>query len=41
MQVLIEANTRLTVAVGRPTPGNRNDCRAYRDPGINRALAGR
>jgi hypothetical protein len=30
MRVVIDANTRLTVAVGRPTPGNRNDCRAYR-----------
>jgi hypothetical protein len=26
MQIVINANTRLTVAVGRPTPGNRDDC---------------
>ncbi|MFF9627285.1 transposase [Streptomyces griseosporeus] len=26
-QVVIDADTRLVVAVGRPLPGNRNDCR--------------
>jgi hypothetical protein len=25
-QVVIDADTRLVVAVGRPRPGNRNDC---------------
>jgi hypothetical protein len=40
MQIAIDANTRLTVAVGRPTPGNRNDCRAYRDSGVNRQCRG-
>lgn len=40
MQVVIDANTRLTVAVGQPTPGNRNDCRAFRDSGVDRACAG-
>ena len=40
MQVVIDANTRLTVAVGRPTPGNRNDCRAFRDSGVDRQCAG-
>ncbi len=30
LQVVIDANTRLTVAIGRPLPGNRNDCRACR-----------
>jgi len=34
MQVAIDANTRLTVAVGEPLPGNRNDTTAYRDSGI-------
>jgi hypothetical protein len=27
-QVVIDADTRLVVAVGRPLPGNRNDCTA-------------
>jgi len=34
MQVVIDANTRLTV--GGPTPGNRNDCRAFGDSGVDR-----
>ena len=28
-QVVIDANTRLVVAVGRPVTGNRNDCKAW------------
>lgn len=36
MQVVINANARLSVAVGRPTPGNRDDCRAYRNPRVDR-----
>ncbi|MFY4722692.1 helix-turn-helix domain-containing protein, partial [Streptomyces sp. LaBMicrA B280] len=28
-QVVIDADTRLVVAVGRPLPGNRNDCKAW------------
>jgi hypothetical protein len=40
MQGMINANTRLTGAVGRPTPGNRNDCRAYRDSGVDRQCHG-
>jgi hypothetical protein len=40
LQVVIDANTRLAVAVGRPVPGNRNDCRAYTDSGVNQACAG-
>lgn len=40
MQVVIDANTRLTVAVGGPTPGNRNDCRAFRDSGVDRQCRG-
>lgn len=27
-QVVIDADTRLVVVVGRPLPGNRNDCKA-------------
>lgn len=40
MQVVIDANTRLTVAVGRPTPGNRKDCRAWTDSGVDRHCQG-
>lgn len=28
-QVVIDADTRLVVTVGRPVPGNRNDCKAW------------
>ncbi|KWX00630.1 Transposase IS4 family protein [Carbonactinospora thermoautotrophica] len=41
LQVAIDADTRLVVAVGDPQPGNRNDCRAYRESGIDQVLAGR
>ena len=37
MQVLIDAATRLVVAVGQPQAGNRNDCIAYSAPGDCRA----
>ena len=40
LQVVIDANTRLTVAVGRPVPGNRNDCRAYTESGADVACRG-
>jgi Transposase DDE domain/Helix-turn-helix of DDE superfamily endonuclease len=40
LQVVIDANTRLAVAVGAPVPGNRNDCRAYTDSGVDAACAG-
>ena len=36
MQVVIDANTRLTVAVGRHTGQPQNDCRAYRASGVDR-----
>lgn len=36
LQVVIDANTRLTAAVGTPLPGNRNDCRAYTESGADR-----
>lgn len=40
MQVVIDANTRLVVAIGEPTPGNRNDCRAYTDSGVDAQCRG-
>jgi hypothetical protein len=39
MQVVIDANTRLGVAVGNTTPGNRHDSRAYRDSGVDQQCA--
>jgi hypothetical protein len=39
MQVVIDANTRRGVAVGKTTPGNRHDSRAYRDSGVNQQCA--
>jgi len=40
LQVVIDANTRLTVAVGDPLPGNRNDCTAYTDSGVDQQCVG-
>ncbi len=40
IQVVIDAGTRLVVAVGRPVPGNHNDCTAYRDSGADTACRG-
>ncbi|GGV45176.1 hypothetical protein GCM10010182_82000 [Actinomadura cremea] len=40
MQVVIDADSRLAVAVGRPVPGNHNDCTAYRDSGVDRQCRG-
>ncbi|REK90999.1 IS5/IS1182 family transposase [Streptomyces inhibens] len=37
-QVVIDADTRLVVAVGRPVPGNRNDCRAWELSGAKDAI---
>jgi len=37
-QVVIDADTRLVVAIGRPVPGNRNDCRAWEDSGARDAV---
>jgi hypothetical protein len=31
--VVIDADSRLVVVVGRPLPGNRNDCKAWADSG--------
>ncbi|UGT64910.1 transposase [Nocardia asteroides] len=36
-QVVINADTELVVALGRPLPGNRNDCRAYAESGAAHA----
>jgi hypothetical protein len=40
MQVVIDANTRLGVAVGNTTPGNRHDSRAYRESGVDQLCTG-
>ena len=37
-QVVIDAETRLVAVVGRPLPGNRNDCKAWEDSGANAAV---
>jgi hypothetical protein len=37
-QVVIDADTRLVVAVGRPVPGNRNDCKAWELSGAKNAI---
>lgn len=37
-QVVIDADTRLVVVVGRPLPGNRNDCRAWSESGAEAAV---
>ncbi|MFE2432755.1 transposase [Streptomyces sp. NPDC059373] len=39
-QVVIDADTRRVVVVGRPLPGNRNDCKAWEESGA-RAAVGR
>jgi hypothetical protein len=37
-QVVIDADTRLIVTVGRPLPGNRNDCKAWELSGAKDAV---
>ncbi|MFI8341893.1 transposase [Streptomyces sp. NPDC085639] len=37
-QVVIDADTRLVVLVGRPLPGNRNDCLAWAESGAKAAV---
>jgi hypothetical protein len=37
-QVVIDADTRLVVVVGRPMPGNRNVCRAWAESGAKAAV---
>ncbi|WP_413754969.1 transposase [Streptomyces sp. MMBL 11-3] len=40
LQVVIDANSRLVVAVGDPLPGSRNDCRAFTESGVDRVCRG-
>ncbi|MEU5547686.1 transposase family protein [Streptomyces sioyaensis] len=40
LQVVIDANGRLVVAIGLPLPGSRNDCRAFTESGVDRACRG-
>ncbi|GAB7101980.1 hypothetical protein JCM4814A_42020 [Streptomyces phaeofaciens JCM 4814] len=40
LQVVIDANSRLVVAIGLPLPGSRNDCRAFTESGVDRACRG-
>lgn len=37
-QVVIDADTRLVVAVGKPVPGNRNDCKTWKLSGAAAAV---
>ncbi len=37
-QVVIDADTRLIVVVGRPLAGNRNDCKAWAESGAKAAV---
>ncbi|MFD8308766.1 transposase [Streptomyces sp. NPDC059690] len=37
-QVVIDADTRLVVVIGRPLPGNRNDCKAWELSGAKAAV---
>lgn len=39
-QVVVDADTRLVVAVGKPLPGNRNDCNAWTESGAKNAVGG-
>jgi Transposase DDE domain len=40
VQVVIDANTLLVVAVGKPLPGNRNDCPAFTESTVDRSCVG-
>lgn len=40
LQVVIDANSRLVVAIGLPLPGSRNECRAFTESGVDRACRG-
>lgn len=37
-QVVVDADTRLIVVVGRPLSGNRNDCKAWEESGAKAAV---
>ncbi|MBW8698153.1 hypothetical protein MBT84_01070 [Streptomyces sp. MBT84] len=36
--MVIDSDTRVVVAVGRPVPGNRNDCKAWSESGAVAAV---
>ena len=36
--MVIDADTRVVVVVGRPVPGNRNDCKAWEESGAKAAV---
>lgn len=36
--MVIDSDTRLVVVVGRPLPGNRNDCKAWEESGAKAAV---
>ncbi|GGW17570.1 hypothetical protein GCM10010264_73500 [Streptomyces globisporus] len=38
-QVVIDADSRLVVSVGRPLPGNHNDCKAWEQSGAKSSVA--
>lgn len=40
LRVVIDANSRMVVAISLPLPGNRNDCRAFTESGVNRSCRG-
>ena len=40
LQAVIDANSRLVVAIGLPLPGSRNDCRAFTESGVDRVCRG-
>ena len=37
-QVVIDADSRLVVVIGRPLPGNCNDCKAWAESGARAAV---
>lgn len=41
LQVAIDADSRLVIAISKPQPVNRNDTTAYRECGMDQKLAGR
>ncbi|REK91829.1 IS5/IS1182 family transposase [Streptomyces inhibens] len=38
LQVVVDADSRRVVVVGRPVPGNRNDCKAWSESGAKAAV---
>jgi hypothetical protein len=39
--VVIDADTHRVVVIGKPLPGNRNDCRAWAESGAKAAIGRR